>query len=193
MAGIPSTCKLILHNILKDINTGAMLRSAHCLGCDELIVSGKQKYLIYISVFKPSSFFIIFHKYITISLFSTFFVSRVPTTGTQGSHALLPRRHTYSVREAIETCKAENYEVVGVEIGGICLSKVKFDKPTAFLMGGEGIGIPEQTLALCDRIVTIPQYGMIQFFLSTSLLEFIFLFHRMLGFDDIYIFVFNIT
>jgi len=113
---------------MQDLNVGTMLRTAHCLGCEELVISGKQK---------------------------------ISPQGTQGSKYFLPSHHVYSVKEAISYCKAQNFEVIGVEIGGTCLSEVVFDKNTAFIFGNEGSGIAETTLSQCDRVITIPQYGVI--------------------------------
>lgn len=78
-------------------------------------------------------------------------------TGASGAHRFQPIRHCFTLQEAVDYCRDQGDEIVGVEIGGEALSQTTFLNNTAFILGNEGRGLADAETH-CDRLVTIPQW-----------------------------------
>ena len=83
--------------------------------------------------------------------------------GTVGTHNYTDVIHL-STRDQLLKLK-EEYELVALENtvpSATPLADTKYSRPSLFILGEEGIGITEETLALCDKFVYIPQYGSVR-------------------------------
>ncbi len=84
--------------------------------------------------------------------------SKIKVTGAQGTQQTLKRRRFHSLNQAVEACRSEGFEIVGLEIGGKPIVEQQFCEKTAFLLGNEGRGLGPSRL-VCDQIAMIPQWG----------------------------------
>lgn len=77
------------------------------------------------------------------------------------AHEHVTWKQRENISDAILDLKANNYEIVGLETTekGDNIFKHIFVRPTALVFGNEKNGISEETLKLCDKIITIPMNG----------------------------------
>lgn len=70
--------------------------------------------------------------------------------------------HYETTPEAVLAMKAEGYEIVAVETveQSESIWDAEFTKPTAIIFGNEALGVQEEVLALCDRFVSLPAFGL---------------------------------
>ena len=67
----------------------------------------------------------------------------------------------FTLAEAVDFVRGEGCKLYGIEIdeGAVSVYDVKFSGPAAFMIGNEGQGLSDKQIAMCDQLVTIPQYG----------------------------------
>lgn len=113
-------------------NLGAIIRTAEALGMQGLILPQRRAVGITATVAKAAA----------------------------GALEYLPVARVVNLNQALETLKGAGYWLYGLsERGTMPLSKVTFDHPTVFVVGGEGQGISLQTQKHCDYLVAIPLAG----------------------------------
>lgn len=65
--------------------------------------------------------------------------------------------------ECLKALKEKNYLIIAIEITtesvSLELQKFELSQPVALVFGNEVMGIPVETLALCDAAIEIPQVG----------------------------------
>jgi 23S rRNA (guanosine2251-2'-O)-methyltransferase len=65
-----------------------------------------------------------------------------------------------NVNHALEVLKKHGFWIYGLAMGGAtALTEEKFDTPAVFVIGNEGAGIREKTLASCDIALSIPMHA----------------------------------
>lgn len=73
-------------------------------------------------------------------------------------------KHFKNVAEAIEEIKSEGYKIYAVEQAvdswKLGLFAVANDEKIAVIFGNEVTGVEQETIALCDGVIEIPQLGM---------------------------------
>ncbi len=124
---------VILADIRSPFNVGSIIRTAEAFGWSEAALCG-----ITPPVTHP----------------------RVAKT-TMGTHEWIVIREFRTLIETIEFYKSHGYTIAALEVIPESTSlweSVLFEK-TALIVGNEEFGIPEETLALVDRVIHIPLYG----------------------------------
>jgi TrmH family RNA methyltransferase len=77
--------------------------------------------------------------------------------GSMGSLFRLPSSAGADVEETIDAAKAAGARVLAaVPRGGVPMYETDLRPPTAFLLGGEGPGLPENLVARCNGRISIP-------------------------------------
>ena len=80
-----------------------------------------------------------------------------------GSVFHLPIVTGLSLAEAADWCRAQGLQVLAADGGGESLSDLQSSgdiaRPTAWIMGNEAWGLPEEDAACADRVVGIPMWG----------------------------------
>jgi tRNA G18 (ribose-2'-O)-methylase SpoU len=84
--------------------------------------------------------------------------AKLRITGAQGTQQVMKRRRFFSLAEAVQSCRDENYRISGLEVGGQLIQNASFKCNTAFLLGNEGRGL-QGSRKFCDDIFMIPQWG----------------------------------
>jgi tRNA G18 (ribose-2'-O)-methylase SpoU len=76
-------------------------------------------------------------------------------------HRRVPFRRFAKWGEAVETLKAEGYQIVALEVTDDAHHYMEFDfsARTCLVLGNEGAGITSGLIAACDASVVIPMYG----------------------------------
>ena len=79
-----------------------------------------------------------------------------------GTDEFVVCEHFETTVEGVEAAKSAGYEVVAVETvdGSESIWDAAFTKPTAIVLGNEALGVQEEVLALCDRFVSLPAFGL---------------------------------
>jgi len=81
-----------------------------------------------------------------------------------GAEESVDWKHFTNAAAAIESLKADGYKVYAVEqvVGSLMLQKVEFTsrEKIAVILGNEVTGVEQDTIALCDGCIEIPQLGM---------------------------------
>jgi 23S rRNA (guanosine2251-2'-O)-methyltransferase len=122
-----------LHVVLDGIedphNLGAIIRTAHAAGAAAVVIPERR----------------------AVGLTET--VSRAAA----GALAHVPVVRVGNIKRALEDLKKSGYWIYGLdERGTLDYSKTSYTAPTAFVIGGEGKGLHEQTAKHCDFLVRIP-------------------------------------
>ena len=78
-----------------------------------------------------------------------------------GTVDFVPWKHFDTVEESIIYCKENGIEVWGAETTEQSQLYTDIDVPdkVALVLGNEALGIQEETLKLCDKVVEIPTFG----------------------------------
>ena len=81
--------------------------------------------------------------------------------GNQKTRSSTKFRHFFQFADAQQYYKAQDFDVVGVEIteSALSVNQHQFERDTLFILGNESLGIRDEAIALCDYCVYIPQYG----------------------------------
>lgn len=119
---------LILDNILDPQNLGSIIRTAHLIGVDGVIIPERNSASI-----GPAS-----------------------TRASAGAVEYLPIAKVTNISRTMEKLKKEGIWVVGVEVGGENLYSSEFSGSYAIVMGSEGKGMRRLVKESCDKLVSIP-------------------------------------
>ncbi len=90
--------------------------------------------------------------------------NQAPITGTvvktsAGMAFRVPLVSIGNVNTALAALKKKGFWIYGLSMeGGVVASEDAFDRPSAFVVGNEGSGIREKTLAACDIQLRIPMH-----------------------------------
>ncbi len=124
---------LILDNLRSAFNVGAILRTAECFNIQKILFCGVTPNLENRKVLKTS----------------------------MGCGQRLEALCYDDTKQAIEDCQKAGYAVFALETTTRSqpLSSVKFEQPTALVLGNEALGIEQNTLLLCDGIYQIELQG----------------------------------
>jgi tRNA G18 (ribose-2'-O)-methylase SpoU len=123
----------ILDNLRSPFNVGSIFRSADSLGCKELALCGITP--------RPDS-------------------TKMERTA-MGSTEFIPWRYYQETRNAIAHYRSVGYRILAVEKlpGAVIYWNNPAWEHAAFVFGNEEFGMTEETAALCDSILEIPQMG----------------------------------
>jgi 23S rRNA (guanosine2251-2'-O)-methyltransferase len=125
---------VILDGVEDPHNLGAIARTAHAAGADAIVVPERR----------------------------AAGVTAVAEKAAAGALTHLPVVRVVNVNRAIELCKESGFWVYGLdERGGESYDWVRYNTPTALVVGGEGRGLHEQVKKHCDALVRIPLAGAI--------------------------------
>ena len=124
---------LILPNIRSCHNVGAMFRTADAFGVDML-------YLVGYTAEPPKP------QIDKVSL---------------GAEKWIPFKKVKNLKPLIRRLKKQGVKIVALEKSkdSVDISKVKFSKPIALIVGNEVDGVDESVLKLCDSVVHVPMHG----------------------------------
>ena len=125
---------LLLDNIEDPHNLGSIIRVAECLGIDGVIIPNKHSATVNSTVLKISAGAANFVK---ISMVS-------------------------NINDVIRKLKDDFYTVCCADMDGQVVYNTKLEKQDiALVIGSEGFGVKALTKKLCDKVLSIPQYGKI--------------------------------
>ncbi|XP_067393816.1 rRNA methyltransferase 1, mitochondrial [Emydura macquarii macquarii] len=133
---------LVLEQVQDPMNLGAMLRSAHFLGVDRVVISQKDSCPLTPTVSKASA----------------------------GAMEVLEVYSTDNLQRFLKAKTEEGWEVMGtvskseVEDNVPVINCLEFhwNKPTILILGNEGYGLSSKTRSLCHRMLIIPPGRMLQ-------------------------------
>ena len=125
----PSTAIVVLAGLNDPHNVGAIIRSAAACGFAAVLMPIMGQAPVTSTVLKTSAGM----------------VFRIPLVTID------------SVDETLKELKIRGFSAYGLAgKGTITLTEEKFDAPSAFVVGNEGVGMTEETEALCDALLSIP-------------------------------------
>lgn len=125
---------VVLDGVEDPHNLGAILRTAEGVGASAVVIPERRAVGITETVVKASAGAVEYVKVVRVT----------------------------NVNRALEELKEKGYWIYGLdERGASCHSDVRFSRPTAIVLGGEGKGLHEHTRKHCDFLVRIPMYGRI--------------------------------
>ena len=123
---------VILDGIMDPQNLGSIIRSAHCLGANGVVIPTDRAAGITPAVIKASA----------------------------GSADQLPLARVTNLSQLIDELKEKGFWVFGAEArGGKDIRGLDFDCPVALVMGSEARGLRPLVKKKCDFLVTIPMAG----------------------------------
>ena len=130
---------LILENIRSAHNVGAMFRTADGAGVDKIFLVG----------YTPTP----------IDRFGRP-QSEIAKTSL-GACDEIPWEKLGTSREVVEHLQGEGFIVAAVELteGSVPLKDFSVPKKVAYLLGNEVTGVEEETMSLCDVVVSLPMLG----------------------------------
>jgi len=125
---------IILENLRSAFNTGSIIRSCECFGAKELIISGITPGTENAKTIKTAK-------------------------GTENNVNII---RTSDIAVTVNELRNCGYVIYGAETGtgSTDLREMKMPEKTAVIFGNEEIGITEETLKLCDKIVSIEMRGL---------------------------------
>ena len=125
---------LILDGILDPQNLGSIIRSAHCLGANGVVIPTDRAASVTPAVVKASA----------------------------GSAEQLPISRVTNVSRTIDDLKDRGFWVFGAEAhGGNDIGEQNFNVPAVLVMGSEDRGIRPLIKKKCDALISIPMKGKI--------------------------------
>lgn len=131
-AGSAKVAVAVLAEVQDPHNVGAIIRSAAAFGLSAVLIPEHNQAGVTGAVVKASAGM----------------VFRVPLVSIG------------NVNHALEVLKKKGFWVYGLAMGGTAtLGAEPFDAPAAFVVGNEGAGIREKTLAACDVTLKIPMHA----------------------------------
>lgn len=128
---------LFLNGIEDPHNFGAILRSAAASGISAVMVPSQKQSPVNATVFKTSA-------------------------GTAGR---IPIIRVHDIRQGIKDLKLTGFRIYAMDMDGSGSEKLwdtGLDQPSAFLIGNEGDGIPEDILKQCDQKIYIPMENKVE-------------------------------
>lgn len=124
---------VLLDKVTDPQNLGAIIRTAACVGAHGVVVP--------------------LHRAVGLT------PSAVRASAGAVEHVKVAR--VVNLNQLIKDLKSKGIWVYGADAEGTDLRQASFDGPCALVIGSEGEGISEHTLALCDHRVSIPMTGVI--------------------------------
>ena len=125
----------ILEEVRDPGNAGTIVRAADAAGADAVVFTGRA-----VDLYNP----------------------KVVRSST-GSIFHLPVAVGAELQDVLERARAAGLAVLAADVKGDDLLTARNDgvlaRPTAWLFGNEAHGLPDEQLALADRVVTVPIYG----------------------------------
>ncbi len=124
---------LILDNLRSAFNVGSIFRSAECLGLSEIWLCG-------VTAAPPNP-----------ALLKT----------ARGTTSRVDWRYFDETVEAVREAQTRRYRVYALETAPQAASAFaeNFQLPLALILGNESMGVSDEILALCDRIICLPVQG----------------------------------
>jgi 23S rRNA (guanosine2251-2'-O)-methyltransferase len=123
---------LILDSIMDPQNLGAIIRTAHCLGANGVVIPEDRAAAVTAAVNKASA----------------------------GSVQQIPVAKVINLSQTIDYLKDKGFWVFGAEAhSGSSLQEMDFNCPVALVLGGEAKGIRPLVKKKCDFLLTIPMAG----------------------------------
>ena len=123
---------LILDSIMDPQNLGSIIRTAHCLGANGVIIPTDRAASVTAAVIKASA----------------------------GSAGQLPVARVTNVSQTIDYLKDHGFWVFGADAhAGKNLNQMDFNCPVVLVLGGEAKGIRPLIKKKCDFLLTIPMAG----------------------------------
>jgi 23S rRNA (guanosine2251-2'-O)-methyltransferase len=123
---------LILDSILDPQNLGAIIRSAHCLGANGVIIPTDRAASVTPAVIKASA----------------------------GSALQLPVARVTNLSQTIDYLKDKGFWIYGADAhGGKNIREQNFNGPVVLVLGSEAKGLRQLVKKKCDFLVTIPMAG----------------------------------
>jgi 23S rRNA (guanosine2251-2'-O)-methyltransferase len=123
---------VILDSVVDPQNLGSIIRSAHCLGANGIVIPTDRAASVTPAVIKVSA----------------------------GSAEKLPIARVINLSQAIDEFKDRGFWVFGADAhGGQPLNEQDFDCPVALVLGSEAKGIRPLLKKKCDFLITIPMAG----------------------------------
>jgi 23S rRNA (guanosine2251-2'-O)-methyltransferase len=146
---------LILDSVLDPQNLGSIIRSAHCLGANGVVIPTDRAASVTPAVIKASA----------------------------GSAAQLPIARVTNLSQTIDYLKGKGFWVFGADAHeGKNLREQDFNCPMVLILGGEAKGIRPLVKKKCDFLLTIPMAGTFDSFnvaIAAGIIQYeIFLRHR---------------
>lgn len=122
---------VVIYNISKKRNVGCIIRTCVAFNVHKVFIIGNKKK-------KEVTFF-----------------------GNMGTYKYINIEYFSNIMKLKEYLEAQNILLYGCEIteNSIPVVTKPFIKDTAFLFGNEGVGINDNILKYCDKVIYIPQYG----------------------------------
>ncbi len=87
--------------------------------------------------------------------------SEVIQRTSAGAASYVPVSVVPNLTRVVQQLKEVGYWVYAADFGGTDVTKIKFPKKTAIVMGSEGSGISRLLKENCDEVVSIPTFGKI--------------------------------
>ena len=123
---------LILDSIMDPQNLGSIIRTAHCLGANGVVIPIDRAAPVTAAVIKASA----------------------------GSAEQLPVARVTNLSQTIDYLKNKGFWVFGAEVhAGTNLREMDFNCPVVLVLGGEAKGIRPLIKKKCDFLLTIPMAG----------------------------------
>jgi 23S rRNA (guanosine2251-2'-O)-methyltransferase len=123
---------MVLDSIMDPQNLGAIIRTAHCLGANGVVIPEDRAAPVTAAVNKASA----------------------------GSVQQIPVAKVINLSQTIDYLKDKGFWVFGTEVhSGSALHEMDFNCPVALVLGGEAKGIRPLVKKKCDFLLTIPMAG----------------------------------
>jgi len=123
---------LILDSIMDPQNLGSIIRTAHCLGANGVVIPTDRAAPVTAAVIKASA----------------------------GSAGQLPVARVTNLSQTIDFLKDKGFWIFGAEAhAGTNLQEMDFNCPVVLVLGGEAKGIRPLIKKKCDFLLTIPMAG----------------------------------
>ena len=124
----------ILEEVRDPGNAGTIIRAADAAGADAVVLTGRA-----VDLYNPKV-----------------------VRATTGSLFHLPIAVDVDVESTVARARDAGLQVLAADVSGddlTDLDRAALAAPTAWLFGNEARGLPDETLALADRVVRVPIYG----------------------------------
>jgi len=123
---------LMLDSILDPQNLGSIIRSAHCLGANGVIIPADRAAQVTPAVIKASA----------------------------GSAEELPVARVTNLSQTMDYLKEKGFWIFGADAHeGLNIRSQKFDSPVVLVLGSESRGMRSLVKKKCDFLITIPMAG----------------------------------
>ena len=123
---------VVLDSIVDPQNLGSIIRSAHCLGANGVVIPADRAASVTPSVIKASA----------------------------GSVEQLPVARVTNLSQTLDALKGQGFWVFGADAhGGKPIAEQDFDCPVSLVLGSEAKGLRPLVKKKCDFLVTIPMAG----------------------------------